>query len=47
MCSADYSFGMATAPTVPMEVYLRSSYDPDAEYVDGVIEERPRGSTIT
>ena len=34
---------MATATTVPMEVYLRSSYEPDAEYVDGVIEQRPRG----
>ena len=29
--------------TVAMEVYLRSSYEPDAEYVDGVIEERPMG----
>lgn len=28
---------------VPLEVYLRSSYEPDAEYVDGVIEERPTG----
>ena len=28
---------------VPVEVYLRSSYEPDAEYVDGVIEERPTG----
>ncbi len=35
--------GMATATTVPIEVYLRSSYEPDAEYVDGVIEERPMG----
>lgn len=34
---------MATATTVPIEVYLRSSYEPDAEYVDGVIEERPMG----
>jgi Uma2 family endonuclease len=34
---------MATATTVPLEVYLRSSYEPDAEYVDGVIEERPVG----
>ena len=34
---------MATATTVPMEVYLRSSYEPDSEYVDGVIEERPMG----
>jgi Uma2 family endonuclease len=34
---------MATAARVPVEVYLRSSYEPDAEYVDGEIEERPVG----
>ncbi len=29
---------------VPLEVYLRSSeYEPDAEFVDGKIEERPMG----
>ena len=28
---------------VPVEVYLNSSYEPDAEYVGGVIEERPMG----
>jgi Uma2 family endonuclease len=28
---------------VPVEVYLSNSYEPDAEYVDGVIEERPMG----
>ncbi len=28
---------------VPLEVYLSTSYEPDAEYVDGVIEERPMG----
>ena len=28
---------------VPVEVYLSSSYEPDAEFVDGVIEERPMG----
>jgi len=34
----------ATQPTyVPLEVYLKSSFEPDAEYVDGVIEERPAG----
>ena len=33
---------MATATRIPVEVYLRSSeYEPDAEYVDGEIEERP------
>ena len=34
---------MATTTHVPLEVYLRSSYEPDAEYVDGAIEERPVG----
>jgi Uma2 family endonuclease len=33
----------AQAPIVPVEVYLNSSYEPDAEYVDGVIEERSMG----
>jgi Uma2 family endonuclease len=28
---------------VPIEVYLNSSYEPDAEYVGGAIEERPMG----
>ena len=28
---------------VPIEEYLRSDYEPDAEYVDGEIEERPMG----
>jgi Uma2 family endonuclease len=28
---------------VPVELYLHSSYEPDAEYVDGEIEERPMG----
>jgi Uma2 family endonuclease len=27
----------------PVEVYLNSSYEPDAEFVDGAIEERPMG----
>jgi Uma2 family endonuclease len=35
---------MAAATTfVPVEEYLRSSFEPDAEYVDGQIEERPAG----
>jgi Uma2 family endonuclease len=34
---------IATSPHIPVEVYLRSSYEPDAEYVDGEIEERPMG----
>ena len=28
---------------VPLEAYLSTSWEPDAEYVDGVIEERPTG----
>ncbi len=28
---------------VPLEVYLQTEYEPAAEYVDGVIEERPVG----
>lgn len=31
------------ATHVPVEVYLKSSFEPDAEYVDGVIEARPMG----
>ncbi len=34
---------MATTTHLPVEVYLRSSYEPDAEYVDGKIERRPAG----
>ncbi|MGB8260921.1 MAG: Uma2 family endonuclease [Terracidiphilus sp.] len=35
---------MAAAPVyVPVEEYLRSSYSPDAEYVDGLIVERAVG----
>ena len=34
---------MATAVQVPVEVYLASDYEPDAEYVDGCIEGRPAG----
>ena len=34
---------MATATRIPVEVYLSSCYEPDAEYVDGVIEERSMG----
>lgn len=33
---------MATT-LITVEEYLRTSYEPDAEYVDGVIEERPMG----
>ena len=34
---------MATTAFVPVEVYLSSSFEPDADYVNGVIEERPMG----
>jgi Uma2 family endonuclease len=34
---------IAQATPVPIEVYLNSSFEPDAEYVNGVIEERPIG----
>jgi Uma2 family endonuclease len=34
---------MATTTFVPVEVYRMSSYEPDADYVDGVIEERSVG----
>jgi hypothetical protein len=35
---------MATAASyIPVEVYLRSSFEPDAEYVDGEIQERSVG----
>jgi Uma2 family endonuclease len=35
---------MAASPVfVPLEEYLNSSYSPDAEYIDGLIEERNMG----
>ena len=34
---------MATAALIPVEQYLRSDYEPDAEYVDGEVEQRPMG----
>jgi Uma2 family endonuclease len=35
---------MATAPSLlPIDAYLRTSYEPDADYVDGEIEERYLG----
>ena len=34
---------MSTTTRIPVEVYLRSRYEPGAEYVDGEIEERPMG----
>src|SRR5271166_4390230 len=34
---------MATITTVPVDVYLHSTYEPDAEYVDGEIQKRSVG----
>ena len=34
---------MAATAIMPVEQYLRSDYEPDAEYVDGQIEHRPAG----
>jgi Uma2 family endonuclease len=34
---------MATTTHVPLELYLRSDYSPDAEYIDGEVKERPVG----
>ena len=34
---------MATLETTPVELYLHMSYEPDAEFVDGEVEERPMG----
>lgn len=34
---------MATTAHIPVEVYLRSDYSPDAEYIDGEVHERPMG----
>ena len=34
---------MATTAQVSLELYLHTAYEPDAEYVDGEIEERPMG----
>ena len=34
---------MAASTQVPIELYLHTAYEPDAEYVDGEIEERPMG----
>jgi Uma2 family endonuclease len=34
---------MPTATHIPIELYLHSTYEPDADYVDGEIEERNVG----
>jgi Uma2 family endonuclease len=37
---------MSTATLVPVEEYLNTSYDPDVEYVDGVLMERNVGDWL-
>jgi Uma2 family endonuclease len=36
---------MATSVLVPVSEYLRSSYEPDCDYVDGEVQERNLGET--
>jgi len=37
---------MLTGTTIPVEEYLRTSYEPDAEYVDGQLVERSVGERL-
>ncbi|HXB66695.1 MAG TPA: Uma2 family endonuclease [Candidatus Acidoferrales bacterium] len=37
---------MSVATLIPVEEYLRTSYHPDVEYVDGVLEERNVGDLL-
>ena len=37
---------MSTGTLVSLEEYLNTSYDPDVEYVDGVLEERNVGDSL-
>lgn len=39
----DEGLDMTTITTVPLEAYLHSTYEPDAEYVDGEVQERSVG----
>ena len=34
---------MGTATLVPLDVYLKTSYRPDCDYVDGELEDRNSG----
>ncbi len=34
----------AQAPLIPIETYLRTSYHPDVEFIDGRLEEKPLGT---
>jgi Uma2 family endonuclease len=37
---------LPTSPPIPVEEYLNTSYDPDVEYVDGVLVERNVGDWL-
>jgi Uma2 family endonuclease len=41
-----YGEDMSTATLIPVEEYLNTSYDPDVEYVDGVLVERNVGDYL-
>lgn len=36
---------MATNTVIPVSEYLRTSYSPDCDYVDGEVQERNTGET--
>jgi hypothetical protein len=38
---------MATSAIVPVSEYLRTSYSPDCDYVDGEVQERNLGEQTT
>jgi Uma2 family endonuclease len=38
-----HTVGMATAVHIPVDEYLRTSYEPDCDYVDGELQERNLG----
>lgn len=37
---------MVTGTAIPVEEYLRTTYEPDAEYVDGQLVERSAGERL-
>jgi len=42
--TADYNVAMSTATLVSVDEYLRTTYEPDCDYVEGVLEERNVGT---
>src|ERR1700685_1039094 len=42
-CQPRYLITMVTSTQIPVEEYLRTSYDPDCEYVDGEVLDRNVG----